>query len=213
MTEGYKRTPLLWSIAGLALLAVLAGLAGLDQLIAERLGPDSDPLAPLVAALDAVALKDISNFLLGALLLVVAAIAMAMPPLRAKARLLLYVGAVQFASTTVTDLAKPLFGRLRPSEALAAGQNDAWFLGANSFPSGHVGFYAGLVFPIVAIWPKAWPVIIVPLLVAAQRMLSLDHYLSDVSASLAVAALLAVLLRPMAKLNAIPAGGASARSR
>jgi membrane-associated phospholipid phosphatase len=202
MAERFKSDPLLWSIFVIALLAMVAGLAGVDRVIAHGLGPGSDPLAGLVTALDLVTLKEVSSFLLGAIIIVAAALAMLVPNLRSRARLLLYIGAVQFGTTTICDLSKPPFGRLRPYDSLSDGGADLWWLGANSFPSGHAGFYAGLVFPMVAIWPKAaWPLLIVPALVSAQRVLSLDHYLSDVSASIAVAALLALSLKPIARLN------------
>ena len=213
MLDPFKTAPLLWSIFAISVLAVALGLAGVDGIIARNLHPNLDPLAGLVGVLDVVALKPVSNFLLGAVLVVGSALAILAPSFRANARLVLYIGLVQFASTTVLDLSKPVFGRLRPFEMIEGGTADLWFTGANSFPSGHAGFYAGLVFPIVALWPKFWPLLIVPALVATQRVLSLDHYLSDVSASIAVAALLTLLLKPVAGLRALPAGAASARSR
>lgn len=213
MLDRLRKGRLLWGMLLFALLAMALGLAGADGMVARNSDPSLDPFSGLVGMFDAVTLKPVSNFLLGAILVLGSALAMLAPSVRDKARVALYIGVVQFASTTASDLAKPLFGRLRPYEALERGTADIWFTGANSFPSGHVGFYAGLVFPIVAIWPKSWPLLALPALVAAQRVWSLDHYLSDVSASIAVAALLALLLRPVAGLEALPAAAASGRSR
>jgi membrane-associated phospholipid phosphatase len=101
---------------------------------------------------------------------------------------------VQFATTVVADLSKPPFGRLRPHEAMELpALQDTWFVGANSFPSGHTAFYAGLFFPLVLIFPR-WLLLwlLPPFFIAVARVVEHDHYLSDVAASLTVAALLAV---------------------
>ncbi len=140
--------------------------------------------------LDFISLKQISNFLLGPILLIAGGVLLLLRSTRRNGWMLLYVGAVQFASTVVADLAKPLFGRLRPEEAIAG--VDKWLAGGNAFPSGHTAFYAGLFFPLMLIAPR-WTFLwaIPPLFIAAARVLEHDHYLSDVSASLALAALAA----------------------
>ncbi|HEX8534327.1 MAG TPA: phosphatase PAP2 family protein [Allosphingosinicella sp.] len=140
--------------------------------------------------LDLVALKKISNFLLGPILLLAGGALLLLRTTRRNGWMLLYVGAVQFTTTVVADLAKPLIGRLRPEEAIAGA--DKWLAAGNSFPSGHTAFYAGLFFPLMLIAPR-WTFLwaIPPLFIAAARVLEHDHYLSDVSASLALAALVA----------------------
>ena len=105
--------------------------------------------------------------------------------------MLLYVGAVQFATTAVALLVRPLFGRLPPQQAMAnPGAVDAWLVGGHAFPADHTAFYAGLFFPLMLIMPRwTFMLAIPPLFVAAGSVLSNQHYLSDVSASMALAAI------------------------
>lgn len=213
------RSRLLFVVLALSLLAAVAGMAGLDQRIARILSPDADPLSGLVTILDTIALKHVSSFLLGALI-VLAGAALRLAKRRHAGTILLYVGTVQFLATTIADLSKPLFGRLRPYEAAAQQVGDAWFAGANSFPSGHAAFYAGLVLPILMVAPRIGALLLpIPVLVAAQRVLSLDHYLSDVAVSLAMAAVITLALRRVVPELRAPGatprladGAASARS-
>jgi len=191
-------------LAGPAL--ILAGLFGGDRLIAETIGrdlPGSGALYGLVDGLDLASGKELSNFLLGALLIVLATAW----NLRRRRRLfsggLLYVGMVQFVSTTIADLSKPLFGRARPFQAIADGRwADLWFAGPDygSFPSGHVAFYAGLCVPLAILHRKfAVPLLMLPALVALQRIGSHDHYATDVGASILLAAALALAARRLAE--------------
>jgi membrane-associated phospholipid phosphatase len=192
----------LWILLAVAALSALvggAGLAGLDGQVARAVsGTVPGYWAIVIAVLDFLFLKPISNFLLGALLLLVAGVLFAIRRFRRGAWIALYVGLVQFLSTTIADLAKPPFGRLRPWEAAGQGGADVWFVGANSFPSGHAAFYGGLFLPFVALAPRLTPLWLVPpLFVAAARVMVSDHYLSDVAFSLALAALLAAALLPV----------------
>jgi membrane-associated phospholipid phosphatase len=189
-----------WTIVGLALLATAGGIFGLDAAIARWTAtlPDSRTIWDSgTAILDLLALKGISSFLLGFVLLLAAGLLIALPGTRSIGWPLLYVAAVQFASTVIADLAGPQLGRLRPFEAAAnPGAADTWFVGANSFPSGHVAFYAGLFLPLMLLFPR-WSALFAlpPLFVAAARLLEHDHYLSDVTASLGLAALMALAFR------------------
>jgi membrane-associated phospholipid phosphatase len=189
-----------WTIALLALIATAGGIFGLDAAIARWTAalPDSRTIWDSgTAILDTLALKGWSNFLLGFVLLLAAGLLIALPGTRSIGWPLLYVGAVQFASTVIADLAKPQLGRLRPFEAASnPGAADTWWVGANSFPSGHVAFYAGLFLPLMLLFPR-WSALfaIPPLFIAAARLLEHDHYLSDVTASLALAALMALAFR------------------
>lgn len=178
---------LLLFAAAMALVA-LAGLIGLDRTIAAALsGPGGDPVFSAgIGGLDVIVGKEISTFLLGFVLLAVGGLLAAVARTRRIGWPILFVGACQFTATVAADLSKPLFGRLRPYESSAA---DTWFAVGNSFPSGHTAFYAALALPLVVLRPRAWPVLAVPLFVAAGRIVLSDHYLSDVAVSLALAAL------------------------
>jgi membrane-associated phospholipid phosphatase len=189
----------MWAAFALLALVAAGGVAGLDTAVSRWLRTsdiDPGPGAQGTALLDLVPLKGISNFLLGAILLLAAGMLMVLRSTRAVGWPLLYLALVQSLSTVIADFAKPWFGRLRPHEVMAdAGGADVWFQGANSFPSGHAAFYGGLFFPLVLLFPRLWPLWIAPpLFVAAARVLEQDHYMSDVAVSLALAALLAATL-------------------
>lgn len=199
----------LWAAAVLAALLAAAGMLGLDATIA-RWTAGAAPGSVWdhgTQWLDLLTLKAISNFLLGALLLAAAAALLAVRRTRALGWPLLYLASVQAVVTVAADLSKPPFGRLRPFEAAAQGGADIWFVGANSFPSGHVAFYAGLFLPLIVLLPR-WTLLWVlpPLFVAAARVVENDHYLSDVAASLALAAALAATLAPLALQGRRPEG-------
>jgi len=183
----------MWALALLFALLAAAGLAGLDLAVARYTAtlPDGGTIwSRGTELLDLVVLKEISNFLLGAVLVLAAGLLLVLRATRPVGFALLYIGLVQFVATTVADLSKPPLGRVRPFEAV--GGADLWFAGANSFPSGHAAFYAGLFFPLIVLLPRWSPLLVLPpLFIAAARVLEHDHYLSDVSASLALAAALA----------------------
>ena len=186
----------LWLAAATFAAVAAAGLLGLDALLRPAANVAPAFAAQTLAAMDLLFLKEISNFLLGFLLLLAAGGLMIAPRMRRIGWPLFYLALVQFISTTVADLAKPIFGRLRPFEASAG---DVWFAGANSFPSGHTAFYAGFFFPLIFLVPRGallW--VLAPLFVAVLRVLQHDHYVSDVFASLALAAALAASLSPLA---------------
>ena len=144
-----------------------------------------------------VTAKSWSEFILpGALTLIGGALLAAKRAVAGRA--FLYVALVQLLAYLASDLSKPQFGRLRPYEALAEGGADRWFVGANSFPSGHVAFFAGFVVPLIVLVPRSWPLIVVPLMVVLQRVLSADHYLSDVGAAFLIVGVAARLLLPIA---------------
>jgi membrane-associated phospholipid phosphatase len=187
-------------IGGAGVAATLGGIAALDPapLPAMEAASAHERLwSPVIDWMDLIAGKEISNFLLGGLLLLVGIGLKAMRRRAAAAGALLYVGGVQLAATVAADFAKPPFGRYRPFQAKAEGGADRWFMGPDfgSFPSGHTAFYAGLFFPLALLFPRwAAAFLAVPLLVAASRVASFDHYPSDVGASLALAAGLSLLL-------------------
>ncbi len=195
-------------------LLVVAGVVGGDRLIAETTGRDMPGAAALYGVVDILDLasgKDVSNFLLGAVLIVLALAVNLWKRRRLLSGALIYVGLVQFLSTTIADLSKPIFGRARPFQAIADGRwTDLWFAGPDygSFPSGHVAFYIGLCVPIAILHRKlAAPLLLVPAVVAIQRMSSHDHYMTDVGASALLGVVLALmllrLLRPRGEVRAV----------
>ncbi len=181
---------------GAAMVAV--GLLGGDRLLARAdLTTDKVDRAwsAALGLLDLVAGKEIGSFLLGIALIAAALLRNALKRRRIWSGRLFYVGAVQFICTAAADFAKAPFGRPRPFQALAeAAGSDRWFMGPDygSFPSGHAAFYAGLFLPLALLIPRwAAALVAVPLLVGAQRIVSHDHYASDVGASFLLAAMVA----------------------
>lgn len=181
-----------------------AGIAGLDGMVEWAIaGLTAAPaMNRSLGVLDLLAGKEISTFLLGFVLLTIACAMLARAATRWLGWPLLYLGLVQFLTTTIVDLGKTPLGRLRPYEALQNGLGDHWFVGGQSFPSGHTAFYAGLFAPLILLlprWTAVW--LIVPAIVAIQRVIAHDHYLSDVSFSLGLAAVLAAALGGVVRRN------------
>ncbi|MGE0447622.1 MAG: phosphatase PAP2 family protein [Vicinamibacterales bacterium] len=71
-----------------------------------------------------------------------------------------------------------------------AGWQDVWFTDVgNSFPSGHAVLFWGLCFPLLVVAPRlAWPFAVLAVAISAARVAANDHYVSDVLASAALAA-------------------------
>jgi membrane-associated phospholipid phosphatase len=196
MTAGQRRAvSAMWSIALLGAVLAAAGYMALDGLVLQS-APRADAAsfwARGVALLDGAALRDTWDFLLPSALVLAGVLLLALRATRATGFGVLYVGLVQILSYAAAHLSTPWFGRVRPSEALAGG--DVWFAAGNSFPSGHTAFYAGLFLPLVVLFPRLAPVWLVPpLFVATAGVLGQDHYLSDVSTSIALAAILSAAL-------------------
>jgi membrane-associated phospholipid phosphatase len=185
----------MWSIALLCAVVAAAGYLALDQMVLAS-APRADAAsfwARGIGLLDTAALRGVWDYLVPSALVLAGVLLLVLQATRPTGWAVLYIGLVQMLSYAAADLSKPWFGRVRPSEALSGG--DVWFASGNSFPSGHVGFYAGLFFPLVILFPRLWPLWLAPpLFVAAARVLEQDHYLSDVGTSLAIAAILAAAL-------------------
>jgi membrane-associated phospholipid phosphatase len=188
---------MMWWIAGGASILTVAGLIGLDHQVAlwsRAVQPGEWLFGRGTQLLDLLLLKKISDFLLGGLLLIGAAIALAVARTRKVGWSVLYLASVQLSATVIAELAKPQFGRVRPYDAMADGRAvDLWFAGANAFPSGHAAFYSGLFFPLLLILPR-WTLwwLLCPLFIGIARVVQHRHYLSDVTASIALAAVLAI---------------------
>ena len=203
-----RNLPLAHLVIG-AMLAAL-GILLLDHAVAALVQSTGIEDAWLfdrgTALLDLVTGKDLSKFLLGGVVGVVGAALALGPRMRVAGRMALYVGATQLLATLLTGVAKNLFGRLRPYELLTATPPDTtWFVGGSSFPSGHAGFYFGLVLPLACLFPRArWPLLAVAWFIAVARVVGNDHFVADVGASIAVAGALAWALAPIAGRSAAP---------
>lgn len=131
----------------------------------------------------------VSPYLYGALLVAAGIAARKKSPTVARA--LVFIGLAHLTARFVAGVMKPPFSRLRPFEALAGNTwQDTWFAPVgNSFPSGHAAHFWSLFFPLVVLFPRYWlPLAVLPVLISAARVVVNHHYLSDVAASVAVAA-------------------------
>lgn len=176
-----------------ALLAAV-GLAGVDRIVAAEVVPGAGSVwARGVALVDLGMLRSIGIWLLPIIFVWAALILLVLRATRGIGFPLLYLGFVHLFAFGAADLAGPRLGRVGPAEA--ASGSDLWFASGNSFPSATAAFYAGFFFPLVLLFPRLWPLWVAPpLLVSASLVLTEGHYLSDVTASLALAATLAAAL-------------------
>lgn len=105
---------------------------------------------------------------------------------------LLLVGVTHAIARTFGGELKPLFGRLRPTEALARGLVDDsfWWERGIAFPSGHVAHYAALAFCVAYLVPRARiPAFIVLGFIVVARVGVNAHFLSDAAGAVTIAAL------------------------
>ena len=197
----------LWQGAAGGLLLV-AGLLGLDRVIAELLRASATEslwvLEKGTVFLDLVSGKDVSKFGIGLLLIVAALVLLGRPRTRFTGWNTLFLGLTQLTATLVTGVSKNVFGRLRPFELLQGGDwNHAWFVGGNSFPSGHAGFYFGLFLPLACLFPRwRYPLMVAPWFIAVARVNANHHFLSDVGASVVMVSLIALLFARWTRLRA-----------
>jgi membrane-associated phospholipid phosphatase len=134
----------------------------------------------------------LSIYTSGLAVLVLAAMLALHRRFRSTARVMVWIALIQLTTRFAVDVLKPVFDRLRPHEAMTDGLlHDRFFAGVgNSFPSGHAAHFWGFFFALALLFPKWWlPLLIVPVLVSAARVIANDHYVSDVMASATVAAL------------------------
>jgi membrane-associated phospholipid phosphatase len=187
-----------------ALLAAIS-IFGFDRRIAEAVHASAVASAAVFVegtrALDAVSGRSLlhshalSGVLLGGILFALGVLGWLFNRGSYLARALIFTGGVQLATIASAWALKDVFGRQRPYELFAHGDwSHAWFAGGNSFPSGHNAFFWGLFMPLIYLFPR-WriPLLIVPLFIALARIDTSFHFLSDVLASVALAALVTLL--------------------
>jgi membrane-associated phospholipid phosphatase len=127
-------------------------------------------------------------------------------PMRASAFIPGFIFAAVGAAGLVADALKILVGRTRPKLLFADGIYDFTWFGWRadhwSFPSGHAATAAALMTALWCLWPQPlWLYVAGAALIAASRVITGQHFLSDVVAGAAIGilvtrALAAWLLRP-----------------
>lgn len=200
MTDEWRGSGHLRALLGAALAAGLScviAIAALDVPLAvalRSLAPEvRSAIQSAVGACELLFAFGISPYLYGGLLVVAGVVAFRATKSGLVPWALLFVGLSHVTARFVADILKPPFSRLRPFEALGSdGGHDTWFAAVgNSFPSGHAVHFWSLFFPLAVLFPRWTAVLVVlPVLVSAARVAVNDHYLSDVLASAALAALI-----------------------
>ena len=188
----------LWWTAAVAALLMLIGLTGVDRPLAEAIRGSELEHARVFEVgtewLDLATFKSPSHNLLGGIIALAGLLWWAAHRSSRGAKLMTLTGAAGFATSYTIIGLKDLLGRLRPVEAFKTGDwEHTWFAGGSSFPSGHAGFYFGLLLPLAAAYPRArWPLVAIAAFVALARIDVSVHFVSDVSASVVIAALYAI---------------------
>jgi membrane-associated phospholipid phosphatase len=137
----------------------------------------------------------LGQFLLGTLLIIVGFLWWLARRSSRIARGIVFAGVVQLIAIEAAWLIKDVFGRMRPFQLIE--NNDwthMWFMGSNSFPSGHNAFFWGLFLPLMYVFPRyRILLLVVPVFIALARIDENYHFLSDVLASIALAALVTLI--------------------
>jgi membrane-associated phospholipid phosphatase len=135
----------------------------------------------------------ITKYFLAWLMLGASALLFISKSTRPVAWMLLFIGTVHLVTRVTAGTLKNVFVRLRPFEVIEAGNWDWNFFGerGSAFPSGHSAHFWSLFFPLAFLFPRyRWPLLIIPLFISVARVGVNDHWCSDVTASIAIAALL-----------------------
>ena len=115
---------------------------------------------------------------------------------------LLALVALHVGCRLLVNQIKGATGRLRPSAWLTAGAGDMFFsskASAVGFPSGHTTQFASLLVPLASFfalprWASA-ACVMTPVIVGTGRVLQNAHFVSDVTAAMAVCALLTAVAK------------------
>ena len=143
----------------------------------------------MVTGLEWITGFNISKFLFGGILLIAGVVLYLMPKARDISGYFFFIGSTHIVSRLVAGTLKNVFHRSRPYEFLKdRDMNDFFVSGGSSFPSGHVAHFFSIFIPLMFIFPRVAALfLIVPAIVAAQRVVANDHYLSDVLAGVLIA--------------------------
>ena len=194
------RRRLLWLAAASAALAVIAG-----QLIDWPLSRwvASEPRSPLwpqsVGVLEYVfGVAFLNDYLVPAALAIGAIVLLCVPRWRRAARVVAYLALTNLLARNLMVYGKIFAGRVRPHQWVHAGGATFGHLGTGtSFPSGHTTVFSALIVPLVAVWPRLWPLLVVIPFLMVERIMVLAHFLSDTAGALAIVLFVAWLCYPI----------------
>jgi membrane-associated phospholipid phosphatase len=193
-------------VAIIATILLVLGFFVVDRPLAEWVRTSgAENVAAIVWLQDAI--ERITGFhwsrwIFGAVALVVGIVAIATRRAQRFGAILVFAALVQYATNVVMLIGKDSFGRLRPYQVLASGDwPHAWFGDGVSFPSGHLAFFAGFFIPLAACVQNLWLralIVCVPLFFAIARIDVAAHFVSDVSASTLISALMSLIAAAIA---------------
>ncbi len=193
-------------LVALLLAVVAAGLSGLDRLEAEAVRAHAAPWL-IQLAKDLSRLGQSECYIVPTLLLLLWW--WRVRPDRRLVRVCFWLLAAEAAGGLVTRVLKIACGRWRPSQ-LASGHFGfaffSWKAKMNAFPSGHATDAMAVALVLWFVCPRLRPLCVAwVVMIAAARMLALDHFPSDVAAGMLVGLLCALALRPWFDADAIAA--------
>jgi membrane-associated phospholipid phosphatase len=129
-------------------------------------------------------------------------ITLAVPSLRRQRHAWMYLAVVYLLTRNLTFFIKIFAGRYRPHQWVPIGGPTFGHVGTGqSFPSGHVTAFAGLIVPIVVAVPRLRPLLVLIPFIMVARMAVQAHFLSDTLAVLAFTSLVAWACGPILALG------------
>jgi membrane-associated phospholipid phosphatase len=140
----------------------------------------------------------------GIALVAVMLVTVAVPRWRHRAPIWMFLAASHILGRIAMVQLKDLTGRLRPLEWMKQGGDETfgWIKGI-SFPSGHVVLFASVIIPLICVWPRARPLLVVVGFAMIARVVADVHFVSDVIGAITVVALVTWLcgqaIRPLAR--------------
>ncbi len=179
-------------LAGVMAVVSAACIAVIDQPVARWLA-QYEP-SPLwnhgMEALEWAIGLPIFKLLVAVVLVTAMLVTAIVPRLRAHAPVFMLLAGTHLVGRLAMINLKESTGRLRPHEWLKQGGDDTFFReGGLSFPSGHGVLFAGIVLPIVVLYPRTRPLVAIVAFVMMARVAVNDHFISDVTAAVALALL------------------------
>lgn len=140
----------------------------------------------------------------GIALVVAMIVSIAVPRWRHRAPVWMFLAASHILGRISMVQLKELTGRLRPLEWIKQGGDETfgWIKGI-SFPSGHVVLFASVIIPVICVWPKARPLLVIVGFAMIARLVADAHFVSDVVGAITLVCLVTwvcgVAIRPLAR--------------
>jgi len=164
----------------------------IDQPVARTIAQyEASPLWDLgIDALEWTILLPLHKLALPIALVVGMLVMVSVKPWRRHAPAWMFVAGVHLVSRLTTSWFKDGTGRLRPGSWQKQGGDETFgWAGGVSFPSGHVVLFASLIIPLIVVFPRLRPLLVVVGFVALARVAVNAHFVSDVIAAITLVSL------------------------